>query len=146
MGMFGRVYLFAHHFVDVIVGGSLGFLFPLSIRLYFVDNVSTTTTFYLFGGICLTWLTVYIVSLATFFFVPKSGLFLAIGYICVARWYFTEFSIVTLFTFATLLFTLSTIFHVQAKKVKPWVVQTMNEYFNEIEDPIQNWPISLQKL
>ena len=34
----------------------------------------------------------------------------------------------------------------QAKKVKPWVVQTMNEYFNEIEDPIQNWPISLQKL
>ena len=146
MGMFGRVYLFAHHFVDVIVGGSLGFLFPLSIRLYFADNVSTTTTFYVFGGICLTWLIVYIVSLATFFFVPKSGLFLAIGYICVARWYFTEFSIVTLFTFATLLFTLSTIFHVQAKKVKPWVVQTMNEYFNEIEDPIQNWPISLQKL
>ena len=36
MAMFGRIYVFAHHFVDVVVGGSIGFLFPIMLRSYFV--------------------------------------------------------------------------------------------------------------
>ena len=68
MAMFGRIYLFAHHFVDVIIGGFIGFIFPVLIKLYFTsrnnqitpiadnNNELSTTIFYLYGGICLTWL------------------------------------------------------------------------------------------
>ena len=148
MAMFGRIYLFAHHFIDVIVGGFIGFSFPVSIRLYFATQIidGLASPYYLFGGICLAWLFVYIISLATFFFVPAYGLFQAIGFILLARLYLMEFSIITLIIFSSMLFALSRIFHVQAKKVKPWVVETMGKYFREIEDPTQSWPISLQKL
>jgi adenine/guanine phosphoribosyltransferase-like PRPP-binding protein/membrane-associated phospholipid phosphatase len=149
MAMFGRVYLFAHHFIDVIVGGFIGFSFPVFIRLYFANQTTIdglTSPYYLYGGICLAWLLVYITSLATFFFVPAYGLFQAIGFILLARLYLMEFSIITLIIFSSMLFALSRIFHVQAKKVKPWVVETMGEYFKEIEDPTRSWPMPLQKL
>ena len=153
MAMFGRIYVFAHHFVDVVVGGFIGLLFPIMLRSYFATlspdvyhGTDAKGATYLYGEICLAWFIIYSVALATFFFVPKSGFFLAIFYVACARWFLGEFSVFTLSLFCAILFTLSRIFHVQSRTVKPWVVKTMSSYFNEIEDPMENWPDSLKQL
>ena len=78
MAMFGRIYVFAHHFVDVVVGGSVGLIFPIMLRSYFVTlstdvhhGAAAEGVPYLYGETCLAWFIIYSVSLATFFLFQK---------------------------------------------------------------------------
>ena len=132
--MYGRIYVFAHHFIDVIVGGSMGLVLPFIVDYFTPSGFASSDGG---GGVYhLIWAFVTVSGVAIFFFVPATGLYLSIAMFLFAGIISPKISWVVIGLYGALLWLISFIYHAQSRKVKPWVVEKLVEYFDTINDPV----------
>ena len=126
LAMYGRIYVLAHHVSDVMVGASLGLGLPIFVAFF---SPSGHNAYH------LVWAILTLVCVLVFFFVPGKGVYLSIlvvftmGYVC------PEISWVIVAMYGGLMGLVSVIYHAQSRRVKPWTVKRLEEYFDGIEDP-----------
>jgi adenine/guanine phosphoribosyltransferase-like PRPP-binding protein len=137
VAMYGRVYAFAHHVVDVLVGAGLGVVLPFVVARFTGTHGG--------GGWHLVWAFVTLFGVAIFFFVPGAGIFLSLAMAVGTGFLSPSVSWVVVALYGGLLWLISTVYHAQSKRVKPWVVARVKEYFDTVKDP-EDFPDHLKRL
>ena len=148
LACFGRIYFRAHHFVDVIVGATLGCgcaAYVHFIRLSTANNTgetgeagdasgTTLTTPYLTSPLHhydVVWLIICIISIGLFFAVPQLGPFFAVIVSSIGFIFLPTTSLNSIVGTMWLGSMFWWVFERQSRAHKPWVVQTLEAFFKQ---------------